>query len=170
MIYSMTPAAPTRRDHARSIPRYDNLLPVGGSDGSARRHQDIRARRRKWELFGGCARAWDRAAGDQQAGRSARLVSQNCPRPLTFATRPGGISYQAAASFRSNDGGEQSAAVLAGLGITQAPYWLFAADISAGTVRRILRDREPARIAISAVRPAARRQPSKVAVVVAFLA
>src|SRR4029077_7090673 len=40
-------------DHARSIPRYDNLLPVGESDGSVRRHQDIRARRRKRELFGG---------------------------------------------------------------------------------------------------------------------
>jgi DNA-binding transcriptional LysR family regulator len=61
-------------------------------------------------------------------------------------------------------------AVLAGLGITQAPYWLFAADISAGTVRRILRDREPARIPIRTVRPASRRQPSKVAVFVDFLA
>jgi DNA-binding transcriptional LysR family regulator len=37
-------------------------------------------------------------------------------------------------------------------------------------VRRILRDREPARIPISAVRPASRRQPSKVAVFVDFLA
>jgi len=45
-----------------------------------------------------------------------------------------------------------------------------AADIRAGTVRRILRDREPARIPISAVRPASRRQPSKVAVFVDFLA
>jgi len=98
------------------------------------------------------------------------FVSQNGPRPWTFATRAGVISYQAAASFRSNDGEEQRAAVLAGLGITQAPYWLFAADIRAGTVRRILRDREPARIPISAVRPASRRQPSKVAVFVDFLA
>ena len=79
------------------------------------------------------------------------------------------ISYQAAASFRSNDGEHFRAAVLAGLGITQAPYWLFAADIRAGTVRRILREREPARIPISAVRPASRRQPSKVAVFVDFL-
>jgi DNA-binding transcriptional LysR family regulator len=53
---------------------------------------------------------------------------------------------------------------------TQAPYWLFVADIRAGTVRRILRDREPARIPINAVRPASRRQPSKVAVFVDFLA
>ena len=53
-------------------------------------------------------------------------------------------------------------------GITQAPYWPFAADIRAGTVRRILRDHEPGKIAISAVRPAARRQPSKVAAFVDF--
>ena len=69
-----------------------------------------------------------------------------------------------------NDGEQLRAAVLAGLGITQAPYWLFAADLRAGAVRRILRDREPARIPISAVRPASRRQPSKVAVFVDFLA
>ena len=61
-------------------------------------------------------------------------------------------------------------AVLAGLGITQAPHWLFAADIRTGTVRRILRDCEPARIPISAVRPASRRRPGKVAVFVDFLA
>src|SRR6476660_10385068 len=86
------------------------------------------------------------------------------------SSRAGVISYQAAASFRSNDGEQLRAAVLAGLGITQAPYWLFAAGIRAGTVRRVLRDREPARIPISAVRPASRRQPSKVAVFVDFLA
>ena len=98
------------------------------------------------------------------------FVSQDGPRRWTFASRAGPISYQAIASFRSNDGEQLRAAVLAGLGITQAPYWLFAADIRAGTVRRILRDREPARVPISAVRPASRRQPSKVAVFVDFLA
>jgi DNA-binding transcriptional LysR family regulator len=98
------------------------------------------------------------------------FVSQDGPRPWTFASRAGATAYQAVASFRSNDGEQLRAAVLAGLGITQAPYWLFAADIRAGTVRRILRDREPARIPISAVRPASRRQPSKVVVFVDFLA
>jgi hypothetical protein len=37
-------------------------------------------------------------------------------------------------------------------------------------VRRILRDRKSARIPISTVRPASRRQPSKVTVFVDFLA
>jgi DNA-binding transcriptional LysR family regulator len=98
------------------------------------------------------------------------FVSQDGPRPWTFASRAGVISYQAAASFRSNDGEELHAAVLAGLGIMQAPSWLFAADIRAGTVRRILRDHEPSKLPISAVRPASRRQPSKVAAFVDFLA
>ena len=61
------------------------------------------------------------------------FVSQDGPRPWTFASRAGLISYQAAASFRTNDGEQLRAAVLAGLGITQAPYWLFAADIRAGS-------------------------------------
>jgi LysR family transcriptional regulator for bpeEF and oprC len=98
------------------------------------------------------------------------FVSQDGPRPWTFASRAEQVSYQASASFRSNDGEQLRAAVLAGLGITQAPYWLFAADLRAGTVRRILRDHEPGRIAISVVRPASRRQPSKVAVFIDFLA
>jgi hypothetical protein len=46
----------------------------------------------------------------------------------------------------------------------------FAADIRAGTVRRILRNHEPGKIAISDVRPASRRQASKVAVFTDFLA
>ncbi len=109
--------------------------------------------------------------GDLDRHDGVIFVSQRDRDPDPFASRAGVISYQAAASFRSNDGEEQRAAVLAGLGITQAPHWLFAADIRAGTVRRILRDCEPAfRISTGAVRPASRRQPSKVAVFVDFLA
>ena len=107
--------------------------------------------------------------GDLDRHDGVIFVSQDGPRPWTFATRAGPISYQVAASFRSNDGEQQRAAVLAGLGITQAPDWLFATDIRAGTVRRILRDHEPSKLPISAVRPASRRQPSKVAVFVDFL-
>jgi len=108
--------------------------------------------------------------GDLDHHDGVIFVSQDGPRPWTFAGRAGVIAYQAAASFRSNDGEQLRTAVLAGLGITQAPYWLFAADIRDGTVRRVLRHREPARIPISAVRPASRRQPGKVAVFVDFLA
>jgi DNA-binding transcriptional LysR family regulator len=98
------------------------------------------------------------------------FVSQDGPRPWTFVNRGERVSYLASAAFRSNDGEQLRGAVLAGLGIIQAPHWLFAGDLRAGTVRRILRDHEPGRIAISAVRPAARRQSSKVAVFIDFLA
>src|ERR1700747_3453488 len=61
------------------------------------------------------------------------FVSRDGPRPWTFASRTAVVSRQAGASFRSNDGEEQRAAVLAGLGITQAPYWLFAGALRGGT-------------------------------------
>ena len=77
---------------------------------------------------------------------------------------------QSSTHCHSTQGEQLRAAVLAGLGITQAPYWLFAADIRVGTVRRILRDHEPSKLPISAVRPASHRQPSKVAVFADFLA
>src|SRR4029077_16928399 len=57
---------------------YASLFPRRGSDGSVRRHQDVRARRRKRELFGGRPRAWKGAAGDQQAGCRDRRTSR-CP-------------------------------------------------------------------------------------------
>jgi DNA-binding transcriptional LysR family regulator len=51
--------------------------------------------------------------GDLDRHDGVIFVSQSGPRPWTFASRAGVISYQAAASFRSNDGEEQRAAVLA---------------------------------------------------------
>ncbi|MDN7182950.1 LysR family transcriptional regulator, partial [Caballeronia sp. SEWSISQ10-4 2] len=42
------------------------------------------------------------------------FVSRDGPRPWTFASRAGVVSHQAGASFRTNDGEEQRAAVLAG--------------------------------------------------------
>src|SRR4029077_4192308 len=50
-------------------------FPCGELDGPARTHQNIRARRRERELFGGRPRAWNGAAGVQQAGRRARGTS-----------------------------------------------------------------------------------------------
>lgn len=52
----------------------------------------------------------------------------------------------------------------------QAPYWLFAQDLSAGTVLRILRKYEPPALPISAVRPASRRLATKVSVFIDFVA
>jgi DNA-binding transcriptional LysR family regulator len=60
-------------------------------------------------------------------------------------------------------------AVLAGLGIAQAPLWLFQRDLAAGWVKRILVDYEPDSIPISVVRPAGRRMAGKVSVFIEFL-
>lgn len=90
-------------------------------------------------------------------------------RPWKLGVQPNPIVYQPRGSFRTNDGEQLREAVLAGLGITQAPLWLFSRDLALGTVKRILTQYEPDPIPISAVRPAARTMPGKVSVFVEFL-
>jgi DNA-binding transcriptional LysR family regulator len=71
---------------------------------------------------------------------------------------------------RTDDAEQIRGAVLAGLGIAQAPNWLFHEEFASGAVRRILRNHEPAAVPISAVRPESRRLAGKVAVFIEFLA
>jgi DNA-binding transcriptional LysR family regulator len=97
------------------------------------------------------------------------FVSQDGPRPWRFSGRSGSMSYQPHGRFHTNDAEQIRVAVLAGLGIAQAPYWLFAAELASGRVRRILKDHEPGEIAISAVRPRGRLLASKVSVFIDFL-
>jgi LysR family transcriptional regulator for bpeEF and oprC len=82
----------------------------------------------------------------------------------------GHVTYQPRGNFRTNDGEDLRAAALAGLGIAQAPAWLFERDLAARTVRRVLRDYEPGELAITAVRPAGRRLTSKVSLFIEFVA
>jgi len=96
--------------------------------------------------------------------------SQTGPRAWTLVGRNGAVSYLPEGQFMTNDGEQIRAAVLTGLGIAQAPYWLFAQDLSAGTVVRILRKYEPPALPISAVRPASRRFATKVSVFIDFVA
>lgn len=98
------------------------------------------------------------------------FVSQEGLRPWTFGGRLGLVSYQPRGSFRTNDGEQIRGAVLAGLGIAQAPHWLFSRDLASGAVKRLLIDYEPGAIPISAVRPAGRRMSGKAAVFIDFLA
>ena len=98
------------------------------------------------------------------------FVSQEGVRPWRLGGRLGPVSYQPRGSFRTNDGEQMREAVLAGLGIAQAPLWLFSRDLAAGSVKRILMDYEPAPVPISAVRPAGRRMAGKVSVFIEFLA
>lgn len=99
--------------------------------------------------------------------RCVIFAPQGAPRPWGFA---GDVEYRPHGSFRTNDADQIRAAVLANLGLAHAPGWLFAREIEAGTVRVVLRDHEPAPLAISAVHPSGRRLATKVRVFIAFLA
>ncbi|HEY2533691.1 MAG TPA: LysR family transcriptional regulator [Xanthobacteraceae bacterium] len=92
------------------------------------------------------------------------------PRVWGFAGRFGPITHQPKGPFRTNDAEHIRTAVLADLGIAHTPGWLFAAEIASGAVRPVLTDYEPAKLAISAVRPGARFLASKVRVFINFLA
>lgn len=98
------------------------------------------------------------------------FMSQDGVRPWRIGGPSGPASYQAQGKFRSNDGEQLREAVLLGLGITQAPLWLFSRDLASGSVRRILTDYEPEPIPINAVRPSGRNMASKVSVFIDFMA
>ncbi|HWL84554.1 MAG TPA: LysR substrate-binding domain-containing protein, partial [Polyangiaceae bacterium] len=90
-------------------------------------------------------------------------------RPWRFAGKFGSVSYHPRSNFRTNGGEELREAALAGIGIAQTPGWLVARDLTARTLRRILRDYEPEELAISAVWPSGRRLASKVSVFIEFM-
>jgi len=97
------------------------------------------------------------------------FAPQGAPRPWGFKGKFGEIEYRPQGNFRTNDADQIRAAVLADLGLAHTPGWLFAPEITSGAVRVVLRDYEPAPLAISAVRPAGRRLATKVRVFIEFL-
>ena len=70
--------------------------------------------------------------------------------------------------FRAGDLEQLRMGVLEHLGIAQAPAWLFAAELREGAVLRLLQSYERA-VPISAVRPAGRRTPARVRVLMDYL-
>ena len=74
------------------------------------------------------------------------------------------------ASLLTNDAEQIRAAVLEDLGFAHTPAWLFARELEAGTVRRVLRPYERAPLPISAVYIGGPKIPTKVRVLVDFLA
>lgn len=70
--------------------------------------------------------------------------------------------------FRTSDIEQLRMAVLAHLGIAQAPAWLFAADLREGTVIRLLTAFERT-VPVLAVRPASRRVLTKVRIFIEHL-
>jgi LysR family transcriptional regulator for bpeEF and oprC len=87
-----------------------------------------------------------------------------------FQGPDGPFSLEPSGNIRSNDAGDQRAAVLAGLGIGHGPAALFDADLRAGTVVNILQDFAPAPLPIHAIHASGRRIPSRLRVVTDFLA
>lgn len=98
------------------------------------------------------------------------FAPHGAPAPWGYKGRLGDIVHQPRGHFRANNAEQIRAAVMAGLGFGHTPGWLFAHEVATGTVRRVLRDYEPADIPISVVHPGGRRLPSKVRVFIDFLA
>jgi DNA-binding transcriptional LysR family regulator len=79
------------------------------------------------------------------------------------------VSHDPVGNLRTNDAEHIRAAVLASLGLGFAPAWLFARDLSAGTVTSVLRRFMPPPIPISVVQPGGRRTPARVQLFIDFV-
>ena len=95
---------------------------------------------------------------------------QGTPRPWWFAGRFDRITHQPKGAFRTNDAEQIRAAVLADMGLSHTPGWLFASEIASGAVREVLKDYARPKLSISAVRPGGRFLASKIRVFIDFLA
>ena len=92
------------------------------------------------------------------------------PRPWEFKGKFGAIVHHPKGRFLPADAEQIRAAVLADLGLADAPGWMFAQEIASGAASdRSLLEYEPAPLPISAVHPAARRLPTKVRIFREFI-
>jgi LysR family transcriptional regulator for bpeEF and oprC len=87
-----------------------------------------------------------------------------------FKNAAGTLAIEPNARLRTNDAEHIRAGVLAGIGVGHNPTWLFAAEITSGAVRRVLRDYAPDPYPISAVYPGNRSLSAKVRAFTDFLA
>ena len=92
------------------------------------------------------------------------------PRAWEFRHHGEAFVHHPTGPFRTADAEQVRAAVLAHLGLAHGPSWIFAPDIAAGAVRVVLRDYQPAPLALSAVHHAGRRLPTRVRVFIDFIA
>ncbi len=79
------------------------------------------------------------------------------------------IQYVPQGSLMTGDAEHVRASVLCGLGIAQAPSWLFAEEIRTGHVQVLLPRLQPDRVPIHLVYPAGRRVPMRVRVFIDYL-
>jgi LysR family transcriptional regulator, regulator for bpeEF and oprC len=96
------------------------------------------------------------------------FLQQGTPREWLFEDNYGRSLYLPKSRFRTNDGEHIRTAVLAHLGMTNAPAWQFAREIASGAVCRILTKYERPR-SIFALRPGGRRLATKVRLLIEFL-
>ncbi len=100
------------------------------------------------------------------------FTSRGAPRAWQLVTPDGSVAFQPRGPVRSHDAEHLRAAVLAGLGIAHQLSWLFADDLAAGTVERVMADHDTGRapFPVSAVTPGGRMIPTKTKVVIDYLA
>ncbi|CAG9260026.1 DNA-binding transcriptional regulator, LysR family [Paraburkholderia unamae] len=79
------------------------------------------------------------------------------------------VSYIPHGSLLTGDAEHIRAAVLCGLGIAQAPFWLLAEEIRSGQVQVLLPELQPERVPIHLVYPAGRRVPMRVRIFIEYL-
>lgn len=96
------------------------------------------------------------------------FLQQGIPREWVFVDESGRTAYLPKTRFRTNDGEHVRTAVLAHLGMANAPAWQFSKEIASGEVRRVLRPYEQPR-SIFALRPGGRRLATKVRCLLEFL-
>ena len=111
-------------------------------------------------------------AGPHDLDRHACIafVFQRQVRSWTFRTDAGLIEHRPTGPLRTNDAEHVRVAALAGMGLAQAPRWLFSADLASGHLREVLACWPGERTPIHAVHPGGRRPPGKLRAFVDFLA
>jgi LysR family transcriptional regulator for bpeEF and oprC len=109
-----------------------------------------------------------RGIDDLQSIPGIPQVENGAVLPWEFGTGRQAHRFTPSGSFRCGDLEQLRMGVLEHLGIAQAPAWLFAAELREGTVLRLLTPYERS-VPIFAVRPASRRAPARVRVLMDHL-
>jgi DNA-binding transcriptional LysR family regulator len=100
--------------------------------------------------------------------RSVVFIDRGSAQPWTFGSGQDAKRVIPAGIFRTSDLEQMRMAVLEHIGMSQAPAWLFAAELREGAVVRLLTPFERT-APIVAVRPASRRMSAKVRVFIEHL-
>lgn len=89
--------------------------------------------------------------------------------PWSLRVGQNSVSYVPRGSLLTGDAEHIRAAVLCGLGISQAPFWLLAEEIRSGQVQVLLPELQPETVPIHLVYAAGRRVPMRVRVLMEYL-